>query len=480
MKRFVKWLLGIIIVVIILAIVITPYFLGGVIKSQLKQEVKNANQQLNSTQIKLTNYHRHWWSSDLTLKFKSHTQAGNMADKIIKDKVHLTVHHGPIVISQNPALPHTIYFGLGALTGQTHIQNPDESNIKFKDIKQKVYIGSLFNWSKQIHTYIVMPSYHIKGYNMELHTGKVHIQHQTDFDTQSGQRNESNQRSKWQINIGKSKAQISGKKKNQPVIHLTLNQINWKTGFKGTPFKDWNDVTQLHIPKVTITEDNDKQLGTLDNLMMHTTSKAKSGKISIKQNIKVDNISTMGSQLKPIQLKWSWHNIKEKPLNQLQDVLKNIKKKSNNAQQSFKQTAKLMKHLSKSLANSNGQMALKGKTHLGWIKLHAQAVVDQQSQQGSVPKLDLHGHGKLSLPKALGNPQKAKQQQLTQLLHSVVKMGQARNLLMSHDNKMLMHFKYTKSDQILINGQPLSHYWPQLKQHQQQSHPGHNLHHHSS
>lgn len=477
MKRFVKWLLGIIIVVIILAIVITPYFLGSTIESQLKEQIKKANQLHDSTHIKIKSYKRHWWTSDVTIQFKSHAQYGKMADKIIKDKIHLTVHHGPIVISQNPALPHSIYFGLGALTGQTHIQNPYKDNLQFKNIKQKVHVGSLLSWSGHSYTYIVMPSYHIKSKNFQLDTGRIHIQHKADLDSLSSKNSESKpEHNKWQVKIGQSTIHQLSSKNNQRSLSIQFSKINWKTGFEGSPKKDWGDATQLSIPKINIKDSQGNQLGMLNNFNLHTNSKAKSGKISIKQNIKINKISAMGSQLNPVQLKWSWHNIQEKPLNKLQNVLQNEENKTH----SFKHTAKLIKYLSQGITNSNAKLKLKGKTHLGWIKFHAQAAIAQKQQkQGGISSLKPHGHGRLSLPQALANSHKASQQRLTQLIHNFVKIGQAKKLLISQDNKMMMRFKFTKSN-VLINGHPLSHFWPQLRQHQQHSQSGLSMSHHQS
>lgn len=469
MKRIVKWLIAIIVLVVILALIITPYFIGGHLKNEVQKSVKATNKRLGYQGVKLEDYQRHWWTSNFTLKFSNSSSPNDLTAASIK-KIKLTVHHGPIAIASSPVLPHTIYFGYGSVTGQAILSAASKKHIKGFD--KPVPVGALLSWGEKMRLFAKTPDYTVTFQKMKLHIGSVSFIIRAPLDTFKQNTDNANERTKWQVTFDKSylKSPSNNLSKGYPK-QITLNRIVWQNSFKGNPMKDWHSITHLTIPKITVSFKGLPD-AVAHNLSYRFKSQAKSNMINVLQRLKVKNIKALGAKVAPIELNVSWKDIDQKALNKLHKLLKQERAEQvNNDEvdeaQETKEDKQVMDYFSELASGSHGHLKLKGKTPLGWINLKAHGkFASGQSMQFTL-------HSLLQLPKAFLSAQKAQQDALTSLLHVGASMAYQQNWLEKQDDHLQAQLAW-KEGQVTLNGEPLQNYWSSQEDNQQLDNNGSN------
>lgn len=466
MKRLIKWLLAIVFLVIILALLITPYFIGQRVDGLVAKSVKQINHKLAYQALTVKDKQRHWWSTQVKITIHNPDEmqsASNGKEKL--GNMDLTIHHGPFAIASSKLLPHSVYFGYASVTGQVHIKKPSGpeqyDTVKMKGFDKPIKVGALLSWTKTLRVFAKSPAYQASAQNNVVHLGSISLQGKLPLAEVDSQSADKATNSKWGIKLAESYIDLDSQALNTGYpTHVKIDQATWKRGFHGKPSKDWSSVGKFVIPKMTIKLKNLTQIQ-INELSVLSRANANSGKIDVKQRMKIKHLKALGAQIKPLLLKWSWHNIHEQPWLELKTILN--KQENESYQDITHNTGRMITKAAQAFSNTQGQFKLKGNTPLGWIKLHGKTSLNWQDIQGpqdvrnKISARHVKLNSQLTLPKSFLSSRKVRQDPLTQIMHSGVKQAYQLGLLNKQDDQLVANL-FIKQGQTRLNGKPLQQF----------------------
>jgi uncharacterized protein YdgA (DUF945 family) len=346
-----KLLIGLLVVVIIV-ILLVPYFMGRAAFDMVQQRVASLNSSAKQMQVKLTQYHVGWFTSNGQLTIKQKMPAELLDQPAFKDfpktmemKVKLHLYNGPIAFVSNPLSKQSFYWnepvGYGTATLVT---------------KMAMDGFSINGFSKPIPFFFKL-SHHKLSLTMKFSKitvkntdgGQVVIagmlSHMTvDQHKQSKELNESyQQNTHLKITMNKITATKDSVVASVPSMQLMVATKRLEKGV-------WDNHMSLSVPTVTVTNKG-KALASISDIQVKSKKTLDNGMVNGSKKLMVKSINVEGKKFSNLVVSAEANNLNAKPLLAVQKQM-NSSNKMNKAQQKA-----LMKAVVQMLTGSTLQLA---------------------------------------------------------------------------------------------------------------------------
>lgn len=319
MRKVIYSILGLVVIVVI-AFLVSPYFIGSSAEETLHNQITIFNKQIPYITISTSDYQKHWFNSNAKVKIAFHPPKGSGLPQDLGKSLtfNAVIKHGPVFKITDSDGKSSFHFGRGALeikgtspTFQGNIEavlsTTNEVDIN-ADIQKLVFHDNNDN------------SYTLSGLTFATETGADNNKMHT---------------------LAISSLVVADK---QQAGSATFKNINLNAD--GHDNHDvWLGNGNFSIASINVVEGVDKPLAQINNFSVRFKNDLSDDKTKLNSSIglNVESATAMGKTLKPITFKYSINDIDAKAYESLMSTIKELQSNADVQHLSMQQLMLLVK-----------------------------------------------------------------------------------------------------------------------------------------
>jgi uncharacterized protein YdgA (DUF945 family) len=359
----------ILIVLVIAAFLVSPYFLGGSAQKNFHDQIVAFNKKSPlSAYITITpeSYNRHWFSSNAQVKVTFHTPANMGKPESVSYTYNAVIKHGPIYTVANNGKT-KVHWGAGAILLKG--DSKDFDGIIIMSTKA----GKDFNLFADIPNLVLSDG-----------VGNTYTFHNLSFTTDEG----ANNNIKYSLSIPAINVDV---KEGNPNASVTLNNLKLITNGHDNDSL-WLGNANFSIDKIAVglkEGDMAVPVSTVNNITTNVETNLTSDKTKVNTslNLNLESLSVMGKTIKPITFSYSVEGIDANAYRQLKAVGDQIQAQLHNGQPTAQQGMEAVGAIVKLI--ENGLTFKINKVYVGLPKELASSPLSGQAQLTIKPVNDL-------------------------------------------------------------------------------------------
>ncbi len=319
MRKVIYSILGLVVIVVI-AFLVSPYFIGSSAEETLHKQIAIFNKQIPYITISTSDYQKHWFDSDAKVKISFHPPRGSGLPQDLSKSLTFdaVIKHGPIFKITDSDGKSSFHFGRGAL--QIQGTSPTfQGNI-----------GAILSATNDIDL-----NADIQKLVFHDNDGNSYILSGLTFATEPGTNN-NKMHTLAIISVAVTDKQQAGS--------ATFKNINLNAD--GHDDHDvWLGNGNFSIASINVLEGTDKPLADINNFSVRFKNDLSDDKTKLNSSIglNVESATAMGKTLKPITFKYSINNIDAKAYQSLMSTIRDLQSNANIQKLSANQLMTLVK-----------------------------------------------------------------------------------------------------------------------------------------